>query len=73
MFDPDVQSSGKTWNTVAIATAVGGGALALVGTILVVVAGSSEPERPTTTARLLPVIGGPGSGALWGMGAAFAF
>jgi len=72
MFNPDVQSSGKTWNTVAIASAIGGGALALVGTILIVAAGSSEPERATTTtARLAPVMGG--SGALWGMSAAFAF
>jgi len=82
-FDPNVQSSGKTWNTVAIASAIGGGALAVVGTVLIVVAGSSEPDRATTatttarttttTARLLPVIGGPGSGGLWGMGAAFSF
>jgi tetratricopeptide (TPR) repeat protein len=73
-FDPGVQSSGKTWNTIAIASAVGGGALAVVGTILIVAAGSGEPERaPTTTARLLPVMGGAGSGSLWGMGAAFAF
>jgi len=84
MFDPDVQSSGKTWNTVAIASAVGGGALALVGTILIVAAGSGEPDRPAattattaakagTTARLLPVIGGAGSSGLWGVRAAFAF
>jgi tetratricopeptide (TPR) repeat protein len=75
-FDPDVQSSGKTWNTVAIASAIGGGALAVVGTVLIVVAGSNESDgatTSTTTARLLPVIGGPGSGGLWGMGAAFSF
>ncbi|HEY8925461.1 MAG TPA: tetratricopeptide repeat protein [Polyangia bacterium] len=74
-FDPDVQSSGKTWNTVAYASAIGGGVLAVVGTVLIVVAGSSEPspEGVTTTARLQPLIGGPGSGGLWGMRAAFTF
>jgi len=71
-FDPDVQSSGKTWNTVAIASAIGGGALALVGTILIVAAGSSDPDHATTTtARLVPVMGG--SAGSWGMSAAFAF
>lgn len=79
-FNPDVESSGKRWNTIAVASVIGGSALAVVGTILIVTApGNSEREPSTTrTARLVPILpvgggGAAGSGSVWGMGAAIAF
>ena len=72
-FDPSIQSSGKTWNTVAIATVIGGGVLAVAGTILLV-ASSGDESQGTKTARLVPVLGGGGAGgSVWGMGAAITF
>jgi tetratricopeptide (TPR) repeat protein len=71
-FDPDIQSAGKTWNAVAIGSAIGGGVLAVVGTILIVAAGSDSGEKPAEaheTALLTPILGG----GTFGMGAGIAF
>jgi hypothetical protein len=71
-FDPGLQSSGKTWNAVAIGSAIGGGVLAVVGTILIVAAGSDSSEKPAEahgTALLTPIVGG----GTFGMGAGITF
>jgi tetratricopeptide (TPR) repeat protein len=71
-FDPDVQSAGKTWNAVAIGSAIGGGVLAVVGTILIVAAGGESGDKPAEahgTALLTPVVGG----GTFGMGAGITF
>ena len=68
-FDPEIQSAGKTWNTVAIASAIGGGALAVAGTILLIASSGTEHEEGVKAARLAPLLGRD----TWGMGAAFAF
>jgi hypothetical protein len=71
-FDPDIQSSGKTWNAIAIGSAIGGGVLAVVGTILIVAAGSDSGEKPAearATALLTPIVGG----GTFGMGAGISF
>lgn len=57
-FDPSVESSGKTLNTVAIATVIGGGVMAVVGTVLLVSSRKGPGEE--TAARpvaLAPVLG----------------
>lgn len=55
-FDPSLESSGKTFNTIAIVSAVGGGVMAAVGTVLLVASrkGAQEPSRaPSVT----PMVG----------------
>lgn len=64
MFDPGVESSGKTLNTVAIATVIGGGVMAVVGTVLLVA--SHKGPADETAARpvaLAPVFGAGTVGA----------
>ena len=64
MFDPSVESSGKTLNTVAIATVIGGGVMAVVGTVLLVSSrkGPSD-ETPAHPVALAPVLGAGTVGA----------
>ena len=63
-FDPSVESSGKTLNTVAIATVIGGGVMAVAGTVLLIASrkgpGEQAPVRPVA---LAPVVGSGTVGA----------
>lgn len=71
-FDPDIEKAGKKWDKVLIGSAIGGGVLAVVGTILIVAAGSDSGDKPAeahATALLTPMVGG----GTFGMGAGFAF
>jgi hypothetical protein len=69
-FDPSVESTGKTLNTVAIATVISGGALAVVGTVLLI-ASRREPSDHAAAQpmALAPVVGAGTVGA----SAAFTF
>jgi len=61
-FDPSVESSGKTLNTIAIATVIGGGVMAVVGTVLLV-ASRKGPDEGTTSppvTAFAPLVG-PGT------------
>lgn len=63
VFDPNVESSGKRFDTIALVSAIAGGAAVLTGTILIVVAGSgsgggSGGERVSSRPLVTPVIGG---------------
>ncbi len=60
-FDPAVESSGKTLNTVAIVSAVVGGAAAITGAVLIVLSGGSPAEE--RRALVSPLIGGGITGA----------
>jgi len=57
-FDPSVESSGKTLNTVAIATVIGGGVMAVVGTVLLLVSGNGPAdETAPRPVALAPIVG----------------
>lgn len=63
-FNPSVESSGKTLNTVAIATVIGGGVMAVVGTVLIVVSGKgSTGETAAQSVALAPIVGAGTVGA----------
>src|SRR3569623_1927204 len=63
-FNPSVESSGKTLNTVAIATVIGGGVMAVVGTVLIVVSGKGDGEATAAKpVALAPIIGAGTVGA----------
>jgi len=63
-FDPSVESSGKTLNTVAIATVIGGGVMAVVGTVLLVVSGrGSADDTASRPVALAPIVGAGTVGA----------
>jgi hypothetical protein len=71
VFDPSIESSGKTLNTVMIVSAIAGGAAAVTGAILIIVSsvggggGNSGGEQPPATARTTvgPLFGGGVVGA----------
>jgi tetratricopeptide (TPR) repeat protein len=73
VFDPAIESAGKTANIAAIVLGIGGTALAITGAIVLITSGSSSdaPERRPATAqlRLVPWVG-PG---LVGGGASLRF
>jgi hypothetical protein len=56
VFDPSLESSGKSLNTVAIVSVIGGGALAVVGTVLLVLSHKGT-ESGAPAATVAPVIG----------------
>src|SRR3569623_2597863 len=63
-FNPSVESSGKTLNTVAIATVIGGGVMAVVGSVLIVVSGKGDGEATAAKpVALAPIIGAGTVGA----------
>ena len=64
-FDPSVESSGKTLNTVAIATVIGGGVMAVVGTVLLVASRKGPAEETTSppVAVFAPLVGAGTVGA----------
>jgi len=63
-FDPSVESSGKTLNTVAIATVIGGGVMAVVGTVLILTSGKGSSEAPAARpVALAPLVGAGSVGA----------
>jgi len=71
-FDPNVESTGKTLNKVAIISAIAGGALAATGTILMIVSATRSSDKETPVATLAPLLG-PGSGGGFGLTAALTF
>jgi tetratricopeptide (TPR) repeat protein len=55
-FDPSLESSGKSLNTIAIVSGIAGGVMAAVGTVLIVASRKGGPEAaPTTT--VTPIVG----------------
>lgn len=65
MFDPSVESSGKTLNTVAIATVIGGGVMAAAGTVLLILSrgGAGDQAAQAPSAAVAPIIGAGTVGA----------
>jgi len=64
VFDPSVESSGKTLNTVAIATVIGGGVMAVVGTVLILTSGKGSSGEPAARpVALAPLVGAGTVGA----------
>jgi tetratricopeptide (TPR) repeat protein len=63
-FDPNLEKNGKTLNTVTIASAIAGGALAVTGVVLIVMSGGGGPEQSATHAFVSPLFGGGVTGAV---------
>jgi tetratricopeptide (TPR) repeat protein len=61
-FDPGVESSGKTLNTITIISAIAGGALAATGAVLMIVSAARPSTTETPVAMLTPLVGGGGFG-----------
>jgi tetratricopeptide (TPR) repeat protein len=70
-FDPSVESSGKTLNTVTIISAIAGGALAATGAVLMIVSAARPSTTETPVATLTPLWGAGGGG--FGLAAAGHF
>lgn len=76
VFDPDLESSGKTLNTVAIVSAIAGGAAVVTGAILLIVSasgGSGAPSSSGERASARPVVGPILGGGVVGATAAVRF
>jgi tetratricopeptide (TPR) repeat protein len=62
---PGKESNGKTYNTVAIVSAIAGGAAVITGVLMIVLSGGSSSSTETARQSMLtPVIGGGFTGAL---------
>ena len=60
-FNPDVEASGKTLNTIAQVSAIAGGVAAITGTVLIVMSGGAPAEE--RRAQVSPVVGAGFMGA----------
>lgn len=72
-FDPSLESSGKLLDKVAIASVIGGGALAITGVILILVSGSGGGGGGEQHASALPMVTPVLGSGLVGAGAVVRF